>query len=111
MTQLPLTPEQLETLAERVALRVLARLGAPSEQPAVAGRKSPEPDVTDEIAAFLRDHPGATTTEVFTGVRRQAQKVRSELDANACFERVPRRPGTNGRAKCWRLAPGRTETD
>jgi hypothetical protein len=111
VTELVLTPEQLEALVERVALRVLARLAEPVVSTRPAQLECPALDVADEIAAYLRDHPDATTSEVITGVRRQAQRVRSELDANPRFERAPRRPGTNGRAKCWRVVPGRTETD
>ena len=103
--------EQLDALVERVSLLVLARLSAPVVQFTPARPEGDQPDLAEEIAAYLGEHEGATTTEVITGVRRQAKKVRSELDANPRFERAPRRAGTNGRAKCWRLAPGRTETD
>jgi hypothetical protein len=108
VTEPILTLEQLDALVERVSLRVLDRLAVPVVPQTPAQPEGDHPDLADEIAAYLGEHDGATTTEVITGVRRQAQNVRTELDANARFERAPRRAGTNGRAKCWRLAGERS---
>jgi hypothetical protein len=67
-------------------------------------RRGSSRDLTQEIEAFLRRHPVASTIEIARGIRARDTEVRGVLNGNPIFEPARDSRNREGRGNRWTLA-------
>lgn len=61
----------------------------------------PQPDVAEEILAFLKKHPASPVDEIAAGVSKRRTTVSEILETDSRFVRVATPSGRSPNAKCW----------